>query len=87
VRLPNRDKDPVLQNRLGPLLVPALLLNLDGVGQGFSGPNGTFTVNSAPPRKRLGHKRIETTLRYAEQSDAVADAELRERQRRRNRPR
>ena len=28
-------------------------------------------------RKRLGHKNIQTTLRYAEQSDAVADAELR----------
>jgi hypothetical protein len=24
-------------------------LNSDGVGQGFSGPNGTFVVNSAPP--------------------------------------
>jgi len=33
------------------------------------------------------HKRIETTLRYADQADAVADAELRERQRRRNRAR
>jgi integrase len=28
-------------------------------------------------RKRLGHKNIQTTLRYAEQSDATADAELR----------
>ncbi len=28
-------------------------------------------------RKRLGHKNIQTTLRYAEQSDAVADAEMR----------
>lgn len=28
-------------------------------------------------RKRLGHKNLQTTLRYAEQSDAVADAELR----------
>jgi integrase len=44
-------------------------------------------VSLATIRKRLGHKRIETTLRYAEQSDAVADAELRERQRRRNRTR
>ncbi len=28
-------------------------------------------------RKRLGHRNMQTTLRYAEQSDAVADAELR----------
>ena len=27
-------------------------------------------------RKRLGHRNLQTTLRYAEQSDAVADAEL-----------
>jgi site-specific recombinase XerD len=34
-------------------------------------------VSLATIRKRLGHKRIQTTLRYAEQSDATADAELR----------
>jgi site-specific recombinase XerD len=34
-------------------------------------------VSLATIRKRLGHKRIQTTLRYAEQSDAAADAELR----------
>jgi integrase len=28
-------------------------------------------------RKRLGHKNMQTTLRYAEQSDAVSDAEMR----------
>jgi site-specific recombinase XerD len=28
-------------------------------------------------RKRLGHKNLQTTLRYAEQSDGTADAELR----------
>lgn len=28
-------------------------------------------------RKRLGHKNVQTTLHYAEQSDATADAELR----------
>ena len=44
-------------------------------------------VSLATIRKRLGHKRIETTLRYAQQAGAVADAELRERQRRRNRAR
>src|SRR3989440_8984213 len=28
---------------------PALLNSFAGVGNGFSGPNGTFAVNSAPP--------------------------------------
>lgn len=35
-------------------------------------------------RKRLGHQHIQTTLRYAEQTDAVADAELRARRRSKN---
>ena len=30
-------------------LAPATLLNFGGVGNGFSGPQGTFTVASAPP--------------------------------------
>ena len=30
-------------------LAPATLQNFDGIGQGFTGPAGTFTVNSAPP--------------------------------------
>ena len=34
-------------------------------------------VTLATIRKRLGHKRIQTTLRYAEQSDEVSHAELR----------
>jgi integrase/recombinase XerD len=34
-------------------------------------------VSLATIRKRLGHKSLQTTLRYAEQSDATADAELR----------
>ena len=36
-------------------------------------------------RKRLGHKNIQTTLRYAEQSDTAADTELRRWRRRRAR--
>ena len=28
---------------------PTTQLNFDGVGDGFTGPNGTFSVNSAPP--------------------------------------
>jgi integrase len=35
-------------------------------------------------RKRLGHKNLQTTLRYADQSDATADAELRAWRRRKN---
>jgi len=34
-------------------------------------------VSLATIRKRLGHRNLQTTLRYAEQSDAVADAEVR----------
>jgi len=34
-------------------------------------------VSLATIRKRLGHRNLQTTLRYAEQSDATADAELR----------
>jgi integrase/recombinase XerD len=40
-------------------------------------------VSLATIRKRLGHKNLQTTLRYAEQSDAAADAELRSWRRRR----
>ena len=31
------------------IAAPALLGSFDGIGNGFSGPNGTFNVNSAPP--------------------------------------
>jgi integrase/recombinase XerD len=40
-------------------------------------------VSLATIRKRLGHRNLQTTLRYAEQSDAAADAELRAWRRRR----
>jgi len=33
--------------------IPATSTNFDGIGNGFSGPNGTFTVNSAPPDTNL----------------------------------
>ncbi len=36
-------------------------------------------VSLATIRKRLGYANINTTLRYAEQADAVADAALQER--------
>jgi integrase len=41
-------------------------------------------VSLATIRKRLGHKNLQTTARYAAQSDATADAELRGRRRRRD---
>ena len=34
-------------------------------------------VSLATIRKRLGHKHVHTTLRYAEQADTTADAEIR----------
>lgn len=42
-------------------------------------------VSLATIRKRLGHKNLQTTLRYAEQSDATADAEVRAWRRKQNR--
>src|SRR5947209_15773994 len=41
--------DPVVQSTAAGTAAPALANNFDGVGAGFSGPQGTFTVNSAPP--------------------------------------
>ena len=47
---PNRDAaDPVLQRQASPAVAPVTSFNFDGIGQGFSGPAGTFAVNSAPP--------------------------------------
>jgi hypothetical protein len=41
--------DPALQSSPGTAAAPTLGLNFEGVGQDFSGPAGTFSVNSAPP--------------------------------------
>src|SRR6266446_5970018 len=41
--------DPVLQSSAAALVSVATDKNFDGVGQGFSGPQGTFFVNLAPP--------------------------------------
>ena len=41
--------DPVAQLSAPALLIPATSKNFDGVGNGFSGPQGTFTVAAAPP--------------------------------------
>jgi len=45
---PNNLQSPV-QTSVGSLNTPTPSNNFEGVGSGFSGPNGTFTVNSAPP--------------------------------------
>ncbi len=42
-------RDPVHQALLPILLAPTLSHNFAGVGQGFTGPSGTFTVGGAPP--------------------------------------
>src|SRR5260370_11643407 len=41
--------DPVVQQSVPTILAPAAMLNFAGVGNGFSGPAGSFTVNAAPP--------------------------------------
>ena len=41
--------DPHVQSSIGSVAAPATSSNFDGVGNGFSGPQGTFTVSSAPP--------------------------------------
>jgi len=53
-RTPAFGPDPVLQQapRAGTapqFLGPATLTTFEGIGQGFTGPAGTFAVNSAPP--------------------------------------
>lgn len=40
--------DPFLQNKIGTEAASALILDFEGVGLGFTGPNGTYNVNSAP---------------------------------------
>ncbi|MDE2308966.1 MAG: hypothetical protein KGJ97_11840, partial [Xanthomonadaceae bacterium] len=46
---PGNQADGALQTAASGSFAPALGAGFDGVGQGFSGPQGTFTVNSAPP--------------------------------------
>ncbi|HKC82957.1 MAG TPA: hypothetical protein VKD46_03055, partial [bacterium] len=41
--------DPVVQASAGATAAPALVSGFEGVGQGFTGPSGTFSVSSAPP--------------------------------------
>ncbi|MEI8165573.1 MAG: hypothetical protein WCG26_04310 [Chloroflexales bacterium] len=45
----------------------------------YDGPVGTVALDTV--RAAVAHKHIQTTLRYAGQSDTVADAELRQRRR------
>src|SRR5205085_2681469 len=41
--------DAVVQSSAGTAAAPALGVGFEGIGQGFSGPAGTFSVDSAPP--------------------------------------
>jgi hypothetical protein len=45
---PNNLKAPV-QTQVGTSAIPTPTNNFDGVGNGFTGPQGTFTVAAAPP--------------------------------------
>ncbi len=47
---PPNQTDGALQHTAAPSLqTPAVISSVDGVGSGFTGPQGSFTVNSAPP--------------------------------------
>jgi hypothetical protein len=48
IRAPG-ERDPVHQSRPIPLAVPTAGVSWEGVGQGFVGPAGTYSVASAPP--------------------------------------
>jgi uncharacterized membrane protein len=41
--------DPVVQSSAGTAAAPTLGVGVEGLGQGFSGPSGSFSVDSAPP--------------------------------------
>ena len=41
--------DPVVQSSTGTASAPTIGVGFEGVGQGFSGPSGTFAITSAPP--------------------------------------
>jgi hypothetical protein len=52
--MPNRGRgahgpDPVVQSAPGVASAPTLGTGFDGIGQGFSGPQGSFSVTGAPP--------------------------------------
>ncbi len=46
---PGPGTDPVAQSSTSGYVSTVPGLGIDGVGQGFTGPQGTFTVNAAPP--------------------------------------
>jgi len=51
--MPNRGKgspaDPIVQSVVGGAAAPTLGTGFDGLGQGFTGPQGTFSITGAPP--------------------------------------
>jgi hypothetical protein len=42
-------RDKALQKTVGPLVGVTQGLSFDGIGEGLTGPNGTYAVNSVPP--------------------------------------
>ncbi|HEV2404816.1 MAG TPA: hypothetical protein VGR88_05160, partial [Ktedonobacterales bacterium] len=55
VHVPLRPEGPAnnqhaeVQSHIGPYAAPTASNNFDGVGNGFTGPQGTFSVSAAPP--------------------------------------
>jgi hypothetical protein len=52
--MPNRalrgvHRDPVVQSAPGTAAAPTVGASFDAIGQGFTGPQGTFSVTGAPP--------------------------------------
>jgi len=47
--LATTQQDTVLQTQMGVSSAPATLQNFDGVGNGFAGSQGSFSVNAAVP--------------------------------------
>ena len=52
--------DTVVQSAIGAAAAPTLGLSFDGIGQGFTGPAGTFTVNSPRPTRTARSGRTTT---------------------------
>ena len=50
---PRSAQTGAVQQRFGARAAPAILLNFDGLGNGFAGPAGSFSVDSAPPDPNL----------------------------------
>ena len=48
-------EDPALQLTYGPMISVNQGLSFDGIGESFTGPNGTYSVEASPLGHRYGH--------------------------------